>query len=164
MEYPKITRKAYYCPSCGWKTATETNHFGEIYSGCEECSSGVLYCGEPEAIAKTEQREQSKATMHRYKFNIEDGASFVKYEALIKMLKDTFKYNCFNTQCRIPIPKNFFQFIDDGEELTVYDRKQFTDQCVTNRGRLHSWAEIIYPNTRIKEGYYLSFDDQGETK
>jgi hypothetical protein len=153
-----ITLKQYYCPTCGNQEKHSTNHYGEIYSPCRNCGGGVLYCAED--IAYQERDNQSKvwARIHFYRFNIGEKAQLQAYNALCKELKSQgrVKFDCIaNNQHK------YLEELSRGAVLfEVYNPDTFDNQYITAKGRLFSWYEAIYPNKKIKQGYYLYLQSQ----
>jgi uncharacterized protein YlbG (UPF0298 family) len=152
----KISYKKYYCPLCGAESKQQTNHFGEIYSGCKKCGNTILYCKEPEALEIMEARKQVKAVFHTYRFEIDEVTQRLDYEELQKHLKHYFNYKMFDA---ITIGNSHTQLVEqrkwDGKEITIYDPLLFKGQYVSSIGRVHDWFEFIFPNARVKAGYWL---------
>jgi len=159
---PEVKARAYECPVCGHKSIKTTNHFGEIYSGCNICGSTVLYCIEPEAIEAMKNREKDTAYIFKYYVNLDSTISDYNaektknYKETIEKLEKRFKkFEVISTGF-----KTLLDYIDEKEEVVVLDKNTFEDQFISNRGRIHRWKEIVYPNKNIKAGYYVLFEGE----
>lgn len=147
----KITIKKYYCPTCGNEEKHSTNHYGEIYSGCKKCKNTVLYCVEPEV--KREQPD-SQCQIKFYSFNLERNNEKEGYEQLKKHLKGK-GYKKFNSLITFSAFEAMKQH--NGKAIGLYNIKQFDNQIVSTIGRVFYWYEAVWPNKKIKSGYYLDF-------
>ena len=148
----KITNKLYYCPVCNNEENHSTNHFGEIYTSCRKCGNSVLYC--KENVEKLSNPDK-QAKIIFYHFNVEKENEKEAYFNLKTELKNK-GYKIFNviTEYKsIQALKSHDQKI-----ISIYDFTQFDNQYVTDIGRVFNWYEAVYPNKRIKEGYYLILD------
>lgn len=149
------TLKRYYCPTCGYETSVETNHFGEIYSGCKRCGSIQLYCKEYEGIAALNSREQIIVKLEFYRFNIGIDREWEKYKKLTSKLESNKTVQFAYT---ISLHKRIKELKKSAERgVVLYDPMQFKDQFVSNIGRIYSWEEMEYDNKLIKEGYFINF-------
>lgn len=143
----KVTKKEYYCPVCGEKRGIETNHSGEVYSGCSKCGNRVMYCSEGD-----NNFPDGEATIRFYWFDVskkeEKQSCFELKEKLEGM-----GYKVFNTH-------NAYKSFDamkkhDGEVIKLRDIEQFDNQIVSSIGRVFYWFENMWPNEDIESGYYL---------
>lgn len=140
------TTKTYVCGLCKQESQHSTNHNGEIYTPCKNCGNGSLYCKgfEPEGI---------ETKVNVYRFNIENKDELQAYKELKAKLKDngmklfdvydSHKFGYYDILRTAKVAKVDFTYV-------------FDNQWNTNLGRLHDWYESIYPNKKIKQGYYLS--------
>lgn len=163
-----ISPKQYECPVCGHVDKISTNHYGEIYSPCRKCgSSQPLRCIEPEAKF---ERPIIKTILHYYYFNLDMptiGTSSYdpippaldRYRKLEEVLSKTKK----KFSALIPEPhKTFQKFKDlDGKEVHLYSDWVTENQWASVEGlRIFDWQEAIYPNKKIKEGYFLEITEE----
>ena len=147
-----ITTKRYWCPVCNYVDRISTNHYGEIYSRCKKCgASQPLQCVEPEA---NKDRPIITTTLHHYYFNLEDEGQKDEYMKLRLKLQKTRKL--FATLTLEP-HKTFKKFREyDGKEVHLYSDWVTNNQWASQEGlRIFDWQQAIYPNEKIKEGYYL---------
>lgn len=156
----KVTYKKYRCPSCQLEQTIETNHYGEIYSGCKNCDSMVLYCAEEEAVNDRKNRSTSHAKMFKYYLNIGKAEELSMYNKIVQKNKER-GYKLFSVLSK-RYHKTNYSFIENEEVLDIYDKEQFQEQFVSNRGRVHLWYETIFDNKKIKEGYFIEFIDKKE--
>jgi hypothetical protein len=152
-----ITVKLYRCPTCGHEEEHSTNHTGEIYCNCKACGNSPLYCAEVDPF---EGRPFVTARLVCYRFTLEDDQQRKQYAELKSKLRQEHGYKVFASLDYSPAGhKHLFSFAawreHDGETVRLYDPEQFTNQYVSNLGRVFDWKEAIYPNRKIKEGYYL---------
>lgn len=143
----KITVKTYYCPACGNEEQHSTNHYGEIYCHCKKCGNGVLYCKEVE-----QPKPDGKCQINFYRFNIEDKTEADQYKNLKKQLtaKGYKVFDTFTTHSAFEAIRQH-----DGKNIDLFKVKQFDNQIVSSIGRVFYWFEAIWPNKKIKSGYYL---------
>jgi hypothetical protein len=165
--------KTYYCPLCGNKEDHSTNHTGEIYTGCRKCGHSVLYC------EQTELAEPFiEVKLHAYRFDFEcsrihHGISYETwskkrkplcdrckhaYDAYLELrrfLETQSRFKCFNVLAKHSEVEALKAH--DGEIIQLYKASQFEDQYVSNIGRVHNWFEAVFPNDKVKAGYYLEF-------
>lgn len=148
----KYAVRQYKCPQCGNIEEHGTNHFGEIYCHCKKCKGSPLYCIEPEALAAMNERQQSKVLLTYYRFDISQPEEHKQYKLLCKELKakGLVKWDYIGID-RIVEMEKF-----NGKEIIIYDKDQFDNQYVSDAGRLFNWKEQIFPNKKIKNGYYLT--------
>lgn len=157
----KIARRLYYCPVCGNEEPHETNHTGEIYCNCRACGNSPLYCREGDGNAG---RPFKLVTLRVYRFNLENPADRRDYNELREALSRR-GLTCHKVLDhgfgRPAGSKYLFSFdaiaVHTGETFKVYDPEQFKGQYVSDIGRVHDWYETIYPNNKIKAGYWLEF-------
>jgi hypothetical protein len=141
----KISTKTYVCGVCRHESQHETNHEGEIYTYCKNCGNDVLYCkgNEPTGI-------ETKLTVYRFDIGNEEEAA--QYKKLYKKLKGK-GYKIFD--CISNHKNGFYDNLKKHPTVFVDTNSIFDNQWVSNLGRLMDWYEDIYPNNRIKQGYYL---------
>lgn len=150
----KVAYRAYICPACKHETKEQTNHMGEIYSSCSNCGNSVLYCNEPEAIAYYEGLPYESVQIFAYRFNLDKKDERVQYDDMCEHLKNMYGYSPLHTlvrhheQMKFAIPYH-------GKTIKVYTHHVFSNQWITELGRLRDWEEAVYPNKKIKEGYYI---------
>jgi len=149
-----IEKRKYMCPTCGTKTEVETNHWGEVYSGCKNCLAGILYCIEPIAIDERNGWDKILVKVEHYRINVSTEEGYADY----KVIEDRNKH----LVCAAFINPQFstrMKEIGKRSEglITLYKPTQWKGQYVSSIGRLHDWEETIYPNEAIKEGYYIDF-------
>ena len=149
-----ISYKPYRCPACSWTTSIQTNHDSEVYSGCKNCHSMILYCDSETAIEARSEFKFIQTRLKQYRFDIEYDADLLMYNALLGHLL-VLKYEVFRWSGK----QNHEYWAGIGGtnySLTrLYTHQIFDDQWITDRGRLRDWAEQIYPNKSIKHGYFL---------
>lgn len=159
----KIAKREYYCPMCKQKEMVSTNHQGEIYSPCKGCGSCVRYCAEIDSFAGLPYRT---ATFRAYRLFLE-GSYLVPareqrmhYTDLTRHLtgKGYTVFKVLMTHAGSEVEKTY-----DGETVRLYHFDQWTDQFVSNIGRLHYWKEYVFPNKNIKAGYYLEIHDEAKS-
>lgn len=148
----KYAIREYKCPVCGNIEKHGTNHFGEIYCPCKKCKNSVLYCNEPEALEAREQRKQDKAVLTYYRFDISQPVQATQYKALCSQLQaqGLTKWDFVGLDRMTEMEQH------NGKEVTIYDKDTFDNQYISDIGRLFNWKEQIYPNKKIKNGYYLT--------
>lgn len=155
----KITSKRYQCGTCGDIELIQTNHFGEIHSKCKKCYAGVRRCIEPEAIELWNSREKGSVKINFYRFNIRDRYEREDYFNLVDKLKEM-DLKFFNVLAepygRTSTFLGEMKKRYDGKTVEIVDPNQFDNQFISEIGRLHEWYEPIYPNSDIKDGYYLT--------
>lgn len=145
MEILKVESREYVCPACGNLESHSTNHTGEIYCGCKKCGNGVLYY-------KDDSREFTPMfRVHKYYLNLEKIQDLQEYERICKQQEGVKLFNV-----HVSPRSSFLDKITENEIISVYQAESFENQFITNKGRLHTWFEAIYPNRRIKQGYYLT--------
>ncbi len=156
----KIESRPYYCPVCGNKETHSTNHIGEIYTHCKACGNSPLYC--ELAAEEYTQPPDKTAILHVYKFNLETQRD--EYKALCQRLSEMgyARAEALDPGYGRPAGHKFLFAMGawdqhDGETVRIYRPEQFQDQYVSNLGRVHTWYETIYPNAKIKHGYWLEF-------
>lgn len=154
----QITFKSYYCGICGTEEEIETNHYGEIYSPCKCCGNSVRACKE------NIETPNNKVTLHYYRFDISEQQEKDKYDNLVKYLNDKNYKKPFLDVAPYCTSKFHLKWSyiakKDNSELNVYNQTQFDTQFVSDGIRLHQWCEALYPNKKIKEGYYIIFDKE----
>lgn len=154
----KFATRQYYCPTCGHEEKHGTNHIGEIYCDCRACGNSPLYCVESDMQTRP---AEATATLHAYRFNLETDRE--AYLAFCQRMTEEFHYTKFNVldhgYCRPAGFKHLFSMAawtpHDGETVKLFNLGQFERQYVSNLGRVHDWYETIYPNRKIREGYWL---------
>jgi hypothetical protein len=152
----QVAPRDYYCPLCGNPELHTTNHQGEIYTPCKKCGHGVLYCAEVDAHAGL---PFVTATLHFYHFNFDappyggGDAAKAEYKALRGSL---IAAGCkkFATLGHKHEESNQFRY-RDGLPVKLFNPGQWPDQFVSDIGRLHRWFEFVWPNKKIKTGYWL---------
>lgn len=150
-----ISVKKYICPLCKSVEEHSTNHFREIYCTCKTCGRSCLYFeGE-----KFEGRNKSVFNLVYYYLNLEnehDAEEYYQIEGLCKQHLGYKKWkNHFYTFKKI---KQMDMFKSYGGFVNVYDKDTFDNQYISDIGRIFDWEEMVYPNRRIKEGYYILKD------
>lgn len=151
--------KKYQCPVCKEVVNHSTNHFGEIYTPCKKCKSSILYCIEPEALTELRKRNINKVVFHYYRFDVDNVTEKEKYSKLKEALEEK-GYKLWETLSGIPIESWMRELVRyDKEIVNVYDKDTFDNQFISDIGRLHYWCEMKYPNKRIKNGYYIEFQN-----
>lgn len=143
----KISKKKYICLACNNITEHETNHEGEIYCQCKKCGNLGLH---PQSKLHLFEESEDFAIFHFYRFNIDEEKH--KYLELCNFLS-SLNYKNFNTLYNFELTNLWQEW--DNSKIKILNVNQFEDQYVTNKGRLHQWSEVIFPNRKIKKGYYL---------
>ena len=155
-EYAKITDKEYKCPICLDVSTHATNHNGEIYPECKVCSNkGMLLV---EGGYKFVRNNSYTVRIVPYRLNLEIAGELLMYNTLCEYLTKTLKFKMFDVLAPEFGKGKFFEDrwnSSKGFNIAVKDATQFESQYVTEIGRLHNWFEFIYPNIRIRNGYYL---------
>lgn len=141
-----VSVKNYVCGLCGEESLHSTNHFGEIYTPCKKCGNGSLFCKghEPTGI-------ETKINVYRFDTGMPEQLN--EYKALKAMLKSK-GYKLFD--CISSKKWNYFNILKEHGAAKISFEYVFDNQWNTNLGRLFDWYEEIYPNKKIKQGYYLS--------
>jgi hypothetical protein len=141
--------RPYYCPACGNNEDHGTNHIREIYCNCKNCGNSLLYC----AFASFENEPFEEAKMFAYRYSIDKPEDARNYALLCAKLRNK-GYKLFDT---IAINSLTMKAMCEhaGEVIQLYKVDQFDNQFVSNIGRVHYWAEAIYPNRNVKEGYWI---------
>lgn len=150
MKIGKVTWKEYYCPACGNKEKHQTNHYSEIYCMCKSCGNGVLYCSEVES-----PKPEAECRLVKYYHNLEKPGEESKYREMERYLRGK-GYDKFDAVIRYKELEAYQRH--DGETIGLFNVEQFDNQIVSTIGRVFYWFEGIYPNKKIKTGYYLEFD------
>lgn len=152
----KLKLRKYFCPWCEHTTETHTNHEGEIYPGCKNCGSGVLYHRYPM------HPDTKKAKIHTYYLSLIKDEDEERYQDIISecsmagyKLWETNSDFLTPSQRRAWIKALREHMLEGGLEVTLFNPNQFDNQYVSNLGRLHQWYEFKVPNSDIKIGYYL---------
>jgi hypothetical protein len=144
----QIANRLYYCPVCGNEEPHVTNHTGEIYTACRRCANLGLYCKEVDEFAGLPCKE---AVLRVYCFNLEETYEAARYKQLCRLRE---------AEGRKPFEvlweSKAFDAVrrHDGRVVRLY-HELVKGQFVTDLGRLHSWKQAVFPNRRIKAGYYL---------
>jgi len=151
----KITIKKYHCPTCGQESNHNTNHYGEIYSGCKNCGGSVLYCIEDEGYKERDSMSQKWVRIHFYRFDIGESAQKEAYKALKKTLESQGR-----KKFKSIVSYKYMEELRLGAVLfKAYNPETFDNQYITDKGRLFNWFESYVPNKDIKSGYYLYIQD-----
>lgn len=141
--------KEYYCPNCGNRSKQGTNHIGEIYVNCGKCGSSPLYCAEVDAL---KDRPFIEAKLVYYKFNLDKPEDKAAYS----QLGDTLKAKGYALHDALSAFSEWMEIEKkDGRIIRLYNPEQFKGQYVSNIGRVFDWREAVFPNRKIKHGYYL---------
>lgn len=146
----KISVKTYICGLCKDESEHSTNHYGEIYTPCKKCGNGSLFCKghEPTGI---------ETGINVYRFDISDKEQAAQYAELKKELEA----NGLKLFDAISGHKwGYFDKLADAGTAKISLEYVFDNQWNTNLGRLMDWYEEIYPNKKLKQGYYLTLTDK----
>lgn len=143
-----VESRLYYCPTCNHQEYHQTNHDGEIYCDCKKCGNCPLYCTEFDYNSLP----HIEATIKFYLFNLEKEEEKEQYDRLANELKDK-RYKKFSTLTTFNAVEAMKKH--DNNSIKLYNPNQFPGQYVSSIGRVHNWQEFIYPNNRVKEGYYI---------
>ncbi len=143
----RVTSKEYYCPVCGNSETHSTNHYGEIYCECRVCMNNVLYCSEGDL-----GEPEGECRVQFYRFNLEYEEDKEQYKELCKFLKET-GYKKFDTSISHRALEELSK--RDGKAINLYRVNAFERQFISDIGRLHEWFEAIFPNKKLKAGYFL---------
>lgn len=147
---PKISTKQYQCLVCKNIEPHSTNHFGEIYCSCKNCGNTGLQCIDPEAIAARKDNPTIKTKLNKYRFDISQPDQNTEYKKLSKELKA----NGYKLHDSISgIKHNYFDLLPT--EILIDTSYVFDNQWNSNAGRVFDWKEEVYPNKKIKQGYWL---------
>lgn len=149
------TIKQYQCPACKALENISTEHFGEIFSGCNKCKNTVMYCIEPNAIEDREGSGSIQTTIISYRFDTKKQRQLDSYSELEYMLKLK-GITKFNAQ----IKPSAFESIIKHTNATLFLSSIFSNQWVSSVGRLHDWFEVAAKNPMIKSGYYLAQNNE----
>lgn len=104
-----------------------------------------------------------KTTLHYYRFDLSDDNQDLEYMSLINKLKSEGR-SLFDSHANMGKEGREYR-----EKIASYNKKIieleteyiFNNQWNTVEGlRVFDWAESIYPNKNIKEGYYLELNDE----
>ena len=151
----KIELRDYVCPVCSSGSKHSTNHEGEIYTGCNVCGGSVLNFKDSDKVFKPMFK------INFYEFDLSTIEGHYDYKLLCNELNEEYNFKCFNTNLSPRHSKTFWDSLKkDSEVISVHEPETFEDQFITDKGRLHNWYESVYPNKRIKRGYYLTLDQR----
>jgi hypothetical protein len=153
-----IARKKYKCSVCEAVTEHQTNHFGEIYCPCPMCgSTNPLQCVEPEAIQAKADIKYVAVKITPYYFDVSGKENAKLYENLCENLqfKGLKMFRCISLTPH-EARAAFYKKITELGEVHLALNWITENQWSTQEGfRVFDWREEIYPNKKIKEGYYL---------
>ncbi len=155
QQRPKISDKKYQCLVCGNVEIHSTNHFGEIYCNCKKCGNGGLECMEPEAISSRKNNPVIVTKLHKYRFDISQPEQKKEYIALKAELKAK-NYKLHDSISGIK--HGYFDLLPC--EIKIDISYVFDNQWNSSAGRVFDWKEEIYPNNKIKQGYWLELTDE----
>ena len=150
----KIELRDYVCPTCGNKTKHSTNHEGEIYSGCKVCGGSVLH------FAGSNRKFKPMFKINFYEFDVSTIEEDTKYRSFCRKIENELNVKCHASLLSPRQSKTFWESLKSSETISVHEPETFDDQFITDKGRLHRWYEAVYPNKRIKRGYYLTLDQR----
>jgi len=131
-----------------------------IWSGCKKCGNSNLICIEDEALAERGENhgEILETKLHHYRYDIDDPKDYGAWIHTKEQLKleglEVFDTIAMDLRKK----RNWYANIKKLEGQTIYleTKYLFNNQWNTVRGlRLMDWAETIYPNKDINEGYWL---------
>lgn len=145
-----ITLKKYQCLVCKNIEMHSTNHFGEIYCKCKNCKNTGLACIEPEATEAAKDNPTIATKLHKYRFDISNEEEKKQYYDLRQSLKNR-GYKLFDSISGVS--HEYFEMLP--EEIQIDTSYVFDNQWNSSAGRVFDWKEEIYPNKKIKEGYWL---------
>lgn len=151
---PKISTKQYQCLVCKNIEQHSTNHFGEIYCSCKKCGNRSLQCIEPQAVKARASNPAIATKLHKYRFNIENAEEKKQWEELKRTLKNK-GLKLFNAISGVS--HKYFDLLP--EIATIDTSYVFDNQWNTDAGRLFDWYMEIYPNNKIKQGYWLELTE-----
>lgn len=154
-----VNRKKYECTTCKTVKLVETSHFGEIYNPCKKCGQHNWFCIEDIALEHRSQLPQVKVQFYTYRFDLNNTHQLVQYKELEEKMS-LLKYNKWDFY--VDSMKNPFEYWRQysNKEVTIYKPNTFDNQFISEIGRIHNWAEAIYPNKFIKEGYYILWNNE----
>lgn len=147
--------RQYQCPTCKNKQKLETNHIGEIYTGCKMCGAPTMWCIEPEAIAGRDTLHQTKVKLIHYRYDISNEDDAHEWDKLQEKLGLT-----ENILTKSSIPHRTLQRLKDIKEVTIFLDGELDNQWITDHGRLYDWMECTVPNHSVKMGYYLEMNNE----
>jgi len=146
----KYMEREYYCPVCGNVQLIGTNHEGTVYSGCKVCNNSEMYCKNG-----VKKEVVSQYVIHPYYLNTDKEDEKKEYLELVKKLKKE-GYEKWESVHDTRRDKWINLLLHNGvETLDIFYSFDGEVQHLGNRGRVFNWYECIYPNSRIKKGYYL---------
>lgn len=166
----KYEQRQYVCLACQNIELYGTNHTGPIYGNCRKCgNNATLY-----ALGYTPESENRKIAILRY-YRYVIGHSYpgkpINNDAENEE-RDRLAYEkmCATLQEHGIIKSQHFQPLFGKEgitawkrydncEVVIYDPKTFDNQYISSVGRLWPWAEAIYPNKYVREGYWLEIEN-----
>lgn len=151
----KISVKKYQCKVCKNIEEHATNHFGDIYCHCKNCKNNGLSCIEPEAIEATKLNAVIKTKLTQYRFNISNQDEKREYDKLKNELKEKGLklFDVWDTHNR-----NYWENLPS--EIEIDTSFVFDNQWNSSAGRVFDWYEGIYPNKKIKQGYWLELTEE----
>lgn len=112
-----------------------------------------MFCAE---VNHLENEPFITAIIHFYRFSFDEENQYDFYKNLCTSLGEN-GYTLFDA-----ISLNGYKAMQefkkhDGETIKLYNPETWDNQYTSDLGRVFKWYEEIYPNKRVKEGYYLEF-------
>jgi hypothetical protein len=150
-----ISNKQYQCLVCKNIETHSTNHFGDIYCSCRKCGNSGLSCIEPEAVEAAKQISTIETRLHKYSYDISDPTQQNEYKSLCKELKRK-GLKLFDS-----INSHKWEYWQNLPKTVLVETDYvFDNQWNSTAGRVMDWAEDIYPNKKIKRGYWLELTNE----
>lgn len=107
-------------------------------------------------LSKDEREFTPMFKVNKYYLNLDKEQDHQEYLKICERQKGVKLFNVL-----VSPRSTYLDQLPENEIISVHQAESFEDQFITNKGRLHTWFEAVYPNRRIKEGYYLTKITQG---
>ncbi len=169
--------KPYKCADCGTHFITWTNHHGTTWNNCKKCSNqnSLSLCMTDEGIAlrQVDRDNTIEADIITYRLNMDLEEDRTIYSDIKQTLKEMgtklWQVHHFQGGSTIYLVKRF----KDPEQETQYKgyMKEDKIKLSTNHMFDNQWTEpdgpricdsheVEYPNSSIKEGYFIKITDE----
>jgi len=146
------TVKNYYCAVCRAEYPHSTNHYGQIYISCKNCGNGSLECKDMDPEDTGEPVRTLPVNIHHFRLNIENPEESLQFEEIKADMKARGQ-KCFEVT-EIKYSK-YWDIFKSRARVHIRTEHVFENQWNSDLGRVHDFYLSVYPNKKIKNGYYL---------
>lgn len=157
----KYEQKLCKCPVCETEYMNGLNHEGSFWVECKNCHFwGQQICVTPAALAYIEQCPKIVTQLTGYYLDISKAEDARFYKQILKSLEGRPKFEVTGPE---PWRKNMIRKFREENRNSVTLMANFAPggQWNTVEGyRIHDWHEHIFPNKKIKEGYFLNISQE----